>query len=227
MRRSDKLLGEAASRFQGDLHALREFIEFFEKVIEKKGKRASQPRLSKAAKKDIAGLMTLLRSAIATPPTKTIKYVITSPGAKSLLMSTVVQVKQRSLLAEMAVIYLIAQLEGYLKDLLRAVFLISPQSLKSKRQVTYEEILRHESLDDLKKGLAQREVDQLGRGSIENVDEYFRDKLNVALSSYSKWKIIREAAYRRHLLVHNSGVTNAAYCRATGHMKEGQNCPQI
>lgn len=214
-------LKQVFSRFSGDLRLLGEFIDTLGKAIRKNEPRRLKSTLTKRDRKELNGLVTFLKSAVEQKA-KSNQYVVSSPRVGELIMSFVIPFKRQSFLAEMALIYVMAQSEGFLKDLLKAAFLLKPQCLKSKRQLSYEDVLNHGTMDALLGHLAQREAEDLGRGSIDNFDEYYQQKFNIGLSGFPKWHIIREAAFRRNLLVHNSGITNEIYCRAVSHHTRGQ-----
>lgn len=43
-----------------------------------------------------------------------------------------------------------------------------------------------------------------------------RINFNLSFDEFTNWQILREATYRRNLIVHNSGITNDVYCCKTG-----------
>lgn len=121
------------------------------------------------------------------------------------------------MLAEMSLSYLISFEEAFLKDYLRHVLKSRRTLLKSGKQLSYETICQHKSMSSLIDVLAQREVDAFGFGSIDDFTKYFQDKFHVEFSSFPRWDELREATYRRHLIVHNRGIVNERYSRATGY----------
>ena len=59
----------------------------------------------------------------------------------------------------------------------------------------------------------------MGFGSIDDFAKFFSDRFNIELSSFPRWSELREATYRRHVIIHNRAVTNDRYCKATGFKK--------
>jgi len=70
--------------------------------------------------------------------------------------------------------------------------------------------------------MAQKEVDVLGYGSVDDVADYFKDRFNLVFEDFTNWPVLREASYRRNLILHNGGVTNDTYCTKTGYKKKNQ-----
>lgn len=125
-------------------------------------------------------------------------------------------IKQRTYLVEMSLSYLISYQEAFIKDYLYQLLVHKHQLLKSSSSISYEEVVEHHSVRTLWSALAKKEVDSLGYGSIDNVATYFSNKLNIDLSSFTHWDLIREHNYRRNLIIHNRGKVNEAYRKKVG-----------
>ncbi len=131
--------------------------------------------------------------------------------------------RERGVLAEMTLSHLISYQEAFIKEHLRIVLISHGSILKSKKkQLTYEEICKFQSIKSLISHMAQKEVDGLGYGSVDDVAKYFENQFNLSFEKFPNWQILREAAYRRNLIVHSSGVTNDAYCDKTGYEKKDE-----
>jgi hypothetical protein len=207
-------------RFTSEIDTLRDFMRSIAQAIDKKTPRLGPKDMSPADQEEMKGFMKFLDDAIKGQSKKS-NYEIESPNVGRLVMSFMIPIKERTLLNEMVLIYSNAQFEGFLKDALKAAFVLKPDCLKSNRQLTYEEAVSRDSRDELLEYLAQREADDLGRGSIDAIDAYYTRKFNIALSASPSWKVIREGSYRRNLFVHNRGVTNDIYCKAVGYPTVG------
>jgi len=136
--------------------------------------------------------------------------------------SIIEAVKHATILAEMSLSYLVSFEEAFLKDYLRTILSSRRTLLRSKKQLSYEAICEHRSMTSLIQSLAQKEVDKFGFGSIDDFAKYFSDKFNIDFGDFARREKLREVIYRRHLLVHNRGITNDRYCRVTGFGKTNE-----
>jgi len=146
-------------------------------------------------------------------------------GALAFLLTLGIPLKgrEREVLAEMTLSHLISYQEAFIKEHLRIVLISQRSILKSKKkQLTYEEICKFQSIESLISHMAQKEADELGYGSVDDIAKYFENQFNLSFENFPNWQILREAAYRRNLIVHNSGVTNDAYCDKTGYEKKNE-----
>jgi len=131
--------------------------------------------------------------------------------------------KYREFLSEMTLSYLISYQEAFIKECLRIILISRKSILKSKKkQLTYEEMCKFQSIKSLISHIAQKEVNELGRGSVDDISKYFDNQFDLSFEKFSNWQILREAAYRRNLIVHNKGITNDVYCFKTGYKKENE-----
>jgi predicted O-linked N-acetylglucosamine transferase (SPINDLY family) len=144
---------------------------------------------------------------------------IHSKAVVQLVSTRINLIRQQCLLAEMALTHLITFQEAFLKDYMKVILQSREEMLRSRRQLTCEEVLTHSSRRSLLAFLAQSEVDDLGRGSIDDFAEAYERRLNVSFDNFPQWERLREASYRRNLIVHNSSVTNEIYCSKTGFTK--------
>lgn len=119
---------------------------------------------------------------------------------------------------EMVLAHMIAFQEAFVADYLRALFRVRPQILKTKKKLglTFEKACSFESLDEFKEYLASEDIDPLFYGGIDRVAEYFHNRLNLNLEESSGWEKMREASFRRNIVVHNKGEVNDVY-RANTH----------
>lgn len=152
----------------------------------------------------------------AKPPT------IHSKAVVEIISTGLILIRQQFLLAEMALTHLITFQEAFLKDYMKVILQSREEMLRSRRQLTCEEVLTHSSRRSLLAFLAQSEVDDLGRGGIDGFAEAYERRLNVSFDHFPKWERLREASYRRNLIVHNRSVTNEIYCSKTGFTKRGE-----
>lgn len=119
--------------------------------------------------------------------------------------------RKRVFLAEMALAYLISHLEAFIKGYMLQVLILHPRMLRSSNTLTFEEAANFTSIAALRAGMAEKEVESLGYGSIDDIAQYFKKKINISLSDFQSWEQLREAVYRRNLIVHNQGFVNEVY----------------
>lgn len=147
---------------------------------------------------------------------------INSSYVVKLLKEKMIPLRHKTFLMDMTLSYLISYQEAMFKDYLFVVLTNQKNALKSNTKITYKELLDYESLDELVKALAQKEVDQLGHGSIDGISDYIKDKFNITVNAFDKWDLVVEATYRRNLVIHNKGITNDVYCKKIGIDKRGE-----
>lgn len=119
------------------------------------------------------------------------------------------------MLAEMALVYLFANYDAFLSDLLAEMYRTRPEMLRSGRQISAEAIVNAASLDDLVEELISRELREWRipfRGQMERIDQRFG--ATVCATHASAIEVVAEAHERRHLFVHRGGVVDARYVGA-------------
>ena len=134
-----------------------------------------------------------------------------SEAASDVLFQLIYPIKQRGFLAEMTLSYLASHLEAFLKDYVLAILVRNPALIKSNSTLTYEDVCAFSTIKELRRELAERQIDALGRGSIDDAAQYFEKKFSVSFSDFPKWPEFRECIYRRNLIVHNRGKINQIY----------------
>ena len=119
---------------------------------------------------------------------------------------------------DMSLVYLIAQFESFLQNILRISFLEKPESLMScQKSMTFEELMKFKDIDSVKQQIIQKEILSRINQDIEDINKYFGQKFNTDLSQFVNWKEFKERFYRRNILIHNSGMTNKLYRLKTGY----------
>jgi hypothetical protein len=155
-------------------------------------------------------LGTASRSQSSKRP-KTVYQTQMSPRVGAFVLQTALPIKKQSFLSEMALVYLVSKMESFIKDYTLELLLLRPSMLRSGASMAYEEMLSYNSMKALRRAIAQREVDALGYGSVDDVATYYQKKLNIEFSKFPGWLALREQTYRRNLIVHNKGRVNDLY----------------
>lgn len=114
----------------------------------------------------------------------------------------------------MAYVHLITLFEAALSDMIRAALLYKPQILKSKKMISYEDILNEPDMGSLVAKIVEKEVSDLTYGSIDDLVEYLKNKLHLPIDLLPEEKDeLNWCKAQRNLLVHNQGKVDAKFLR--------------
>lgn len=126
--------------------------------------------------------------------------------------------KRINLLSKMVFIYSISIFEFFIKDLLTTTFNKKIDILKKDTEIkiSKKELLELENTEGIKNYLINVELENAGYKSIKDLNNYLMKGFNIDLSEMATdWKKLQEFYYRRNLIVHNQGIINEIYCKAT------------
>jgi hypothetical protein len=117
------------------------------------------------------------------------------------------------------VISLISQYDSFLGRLIRALFLIHPDSLNiSEKNITFSQLQTFESIQDAREYIIEKEVETVLRKSHAEQYDWLEKKFDIKLhEGLNVWPKFIELTERRNLFIHNSGVVNSQYlnvCKA-------------
>lgn len=108
--------------------------------------------------------------------------------------------------------HLVTIFEGYLKDIVQEILLAHPDTLKSGKQLTAEEVLTLGGRKQIANYLAEKEAEELQYSSFEKIVKYFDDKLSINLNtSEVSPEQITEILATRNIHVHNKGIVNRRF----------------
>lgn len=114
---------------------------------------------------------------------------------------------------------------AYVADLLSAIFLARPETLRSTESVKVDFVLRHETMEDLMQALAERRVEKLAYSGLRDLSDSLANRPELSLFSCEEdllhaARIVED----RNLIVHNRGVVNNMYRRKvpSSHREVGQ-----
>ncbi len=210
-------LSQVASTYTNDVRLIGQFISDAEGLLLDKQKKGPVTPFTANEAKQLRSVGEALRKAIDENPREDkVFHINASERVSAFILQLVFPFRQKTFLAEMSLSYLIAYQEAFVKDYLFQLLIHKHQLLRSGVAITSEKIADHRSMRALWSTLAQKEVDSLGYGGIDDVASFFSKKLNIELSSYSNWGALREHSYRRNLIIHNNGRINDAYRKKTG-----------
>ena len=202
-----------------EVEMIRSFTGEMNNLLTRKLQKIKPPTLSRRDMTELRAFIRFLNSAISHKPKSTHTFTIKSKKLSKLVMTGHIPFKYQHFLSEMTLSYLICFQEAFIKQYLYTVLVSRRSLLKSKKQITYEEICGFRSIKKLVSHIARNEVDTLGYASVDDTTEYFKQRFNIALEECAKWQILREASYRRNIIIHNDGITNDIYCPKTGYKR--------
>lgn len=115
----------------------------------------------------------------------------------------------------MTYVHLITLFEAALSDIIRAALLYRPQILKSKKMISYEDVLNEPDMGSLVAKIVDKEISDLTYGSIDDLIEYLKNKLHMPVDFLPEEKEkLNWYKAQRNLLVHNQGRVNAKFLRS-------------
>jgi hypothetical protein len=119
---------------------------------------------------------------------------------------------------DMSLVYLVAEFESCLEQVLKITFEWKPEILASSgKSIAIRDLMKLENIKDVKKQAAKKESLSLSTQSVDEINTYIKKKFGVELSKFSDWRQFRERFYRRNLIIHNSGEVDETYRSKTGY----------
>ena len=111
------------------------------------------------------------------------------------------------------VISLISQYDAFLGKLIRALFLMKPETLNaSERNITFLQLQEFGSVEDAKEYIIEKEIESILRESHPEQFDWLERKYGIELrKGLDVWPTFVEATQRRNLFVRNNGVISNQY----------------
>lgn len=216
-----KDLNHVAVHYLSEIVNILHFVRTIEKYLTGKQSRKIKNINKDHIKKGLEDLIESVKQIDETKKFASGPWIKSSESLNKFLFQKLMPMAHKTFLTEMTLTYLISYQEAFIKDYLFEILISRKSMLKSGANITYKELLNYNSMKALKEALAQKEVD--GVGSIDKTCDYFSKRFNIELSEFTNWTWLREATYRRNLIVHNQGNTNELYCSKTGFKLKGKN----
>lgn len=124
----------------------------------------------------------------------------------------------------MSLIYLIVEFESFVKEVLEITYMAKPEILRScQKSLTFEDLMVCTNIESAKQEIIDKEIYEIINKGIVEVGKYFDKVLGLNVKLYADWQKFIERFYRRNILVHNQGVPNKEYLRATGYTRKVTN----
>jgi hypothetical protein len=208
-------LEHVVNTYKSEISLIGEFVDYADKSLSRKQNRKPKTEFTKDQKDELKSVLDAIGKAIEGE-SNSVNLTISSEVSK-IIMQKAVPIKHKSFLSEMSLSYLISHQEAFIKDYLYQILIHRQSLLRSGATMTFLEIKKHSSMKSLIASIAQKEVDSIGHGSIDDAADYIQKKLNIDMTEFPKWEKLREACFRRNIIIHNKGVTNEIYCKKTGY----------
>ncbi|MEP1033640.1 ATP-binding protein [Ekhidna sp.] len=101
--------------------------------------------------------------------------------------------------------------ENYLSDLLYEIFLANPSTLKSKKEVTIEEVLNCTDLQEFVKYWAKKQLLGLQKGSVKGFIEENKQIRDLKVIDNDRQSEIEKILQVRHLYSHRNGLVDEKF----------------
>lgn len=155
---------------------------------------------------------------------KTLLKITDDPGEKAKLLkewearrSPIEDLKvHRQFLMEVTLVRHVENYLNYLSSLLREIFLARPEVLRSSDKIELETVLRHDSIEDLVRTVAERKVESLSYTSFTDLADYFHERFHITLVPDSERPTVIDAVETRNISVHNRCIINSRFVSRTG-----------
>jgi hypothetical protein len=215
-----KQLRSVVKSYISEIGLLRDFVVNVDKTLSRKLKRKPKKEFTQEHAEELRAVGEAIKNAVNGKSSDT--HIEISEEISNFILQKIIPIKHKSFLSEMALSYLISYQEAFIKDYIYEIFIHRKNLLRSGATITYEEINSHSSMKALIRALAQKEVDSIGYGSVDDTAEYLKKKFNIDITKHNKWVELREANFRRNIIIHNRSRTNDTYCKKTGFKSRNQ-----
>lgn len=101
--------------------------------------------------------------------------------------------------------------ETYLSDLLYEIYLANPSTLKSKQEITVEEVLDCKDLEEFVHYLAKKKIGKLQKGSVKGFIKENRQIRELKVINELEQKKIEKILQIRHLYSHRNGIVDEKF----------------
>jgi len=94
---------------------------------------------------------------------------------------------------DMSLVYLVAEFESFLRDMLKIIFQIKPEVLSSsEKSIPYEELVKFKRISDTLEQIVEKEASSVVDQDIEKVKKYFDDRFKINMANHTEWKFFKE-----------------------------------
>lgn len=106
---------------------------------------------------------------------------------------------------------LISQFDAYFGNIIKTIYYKKPEILStSEKSIKYSEIIKINSIDELKEYIIEQEIEAVLRKSHNDQFKWLENKLNMKLrQGLNCWPTFIESTERRNLFVHCDGCVSS------------------
>jgi len=222
MEKLSKRLYKIKAKYWSEVLTAEEFIDSVSNTIQMSIKEAQKiiTNFSREEHEEFDQFKEFLRKAMAGKKPKRISVLHGKAGAWAWAIAR--PLRHESLVGEMALVYLISIQEAFLKDYMKEILRANTQMLMSRKQMSHEDICSHSSFEALLDTLARREVDELSHGGVDDFADAYERRFHLRFSAFQEWQALREASFRRNIVIHNRGRANETYRAKVGIVNSGK-----
>ena len=173
------------------------------------------------SKAELRKIVQLIGDLKSEKPRMHMDMPISDEAAEILIQSVktfVFQNRFSTFITDMSLVYLIAEFESFLQNILRISFREKPEILAScQKSITFEALVKLRNINDAKQQIMEKEILSITSQDIEDISKYIEQKFNIKIYQFVNWKEFKERFCRRNILIHNLGMTNRLYRLKTGY----------
>lgn len=135
-------------------------------------------------------------------------------------MSSPVETLEKSLFVNLFSAY-----DKFVGDIISVLYAKQPNLYKNiNKQICLSEVLKFESMEELREAMLDKEIETLRRGSYVEQFKELELKFSLKLTKFEHWPNFIEAAQRRNLFTHCDGIVTKQYVTAC--TEAGYNFPK-
>lgn len=140
-----------------------------------------------------------------------IEYLLKFHIEKEVQREVINEIKIPEFIRNMCLVYLISSFENFVKNCLKLYYFFEPNALKSKKTLDYEQIINSKSREEIISIIIEKELTEIFYKSIDDANDYLKNKIGVDLKQNPNWNEFRERFFRRNIVTHNDGISNSTY----------------
>ena len=120
-------------------------------------------------------------------------------------------IQEGKILSKIIVTSFVDNFENYLSELLYEIFLARPETLRSRQQVTIEEVLNCSDINDFVKYWAKQKLFKLQRGSVKGFIKENAQINELGIIDDQTQSQIESILQIRHLYSHRNGIVDEKF----------------
>lgn len=194
---------------------LKLYVEYFDKETEK----LKEIKIEPASDFEIMMSIVQMMNEPINPELdkKLVQLSISSRMSfKNILMMDTKKLQTEIFLRKMSVTHLIIMFEDFLGKNLKLAFLNNPDILKSDSKLSFIDIINLADYDSILEEMIVRKSKDIVKKDINEIGKTLFEFFKLDLINDKDWIKFTEIFYRRHVIVHNKGISDKEYVEHTG-----------